>query len=220
MTTWSDDGFGDMEDSTSLRALFDAIAAEDGDLARALLGANPALADEVLSDADLGAMLRDVLAGEGSALEEPNGAQPAIRAAQDTSDSALTPVSPASATDDPGLFTELTRELAPERAAALYRKIVPLLVYELLRTLDQSANVATVQRIVDHLCSPAVQTRLRQCAHVRDGILDELCALLHDTGLRDALDREAVLAIMADCGVTGELMTLVNCIQLIQANAG
>jgi ABC-type Fe3+ transport system substrate-binding protein len=100
-----------------------------------------------------------------------------------------------------------------------------LLVYELLRAVDNSANIATVQRIVDHLCSGEVQAKLRGCPHVRDGILDEISTVLASAGITDArvsgtLNRDEVLAIMSDCGVTGELMTLVNCVRLLKANAG
>lgn len=200
MDTRSEDAFENTGDAAALRALLDAVAAEDGKLARELLRENPALADAALHDDDLAALLRAAIIEDG-AVAVPS---PAI----------------ANTTDDPGLFTELTRELAPERAEALFRKIVPLVVYELLRTLDKSSNVATVQQIVDHLCSPPVQKRLRACEHVRDGILDELSTVLQDAGVRDALDRDAVHAIMVDCGVTSELMTLVNCIRLLQAQAG
>jgi hypothetical protein len=58
--------------------------------------------------------------------------------------------------ETPGVFTDLTRELPPAQARVLFEKIAPLLAYELLRALDQNANVGTVQRVADHLVDPAV----------------------------------------------------------------
>jgi len=205
MATRKDDSFGDTGDADALRFLMDAIAAEDSGLVRELLRENASLAEAVMSDAQVAAAVREVLSEMESITKVPT---------------------PADAdADAPGLFTELTRELSPQRAEALYRKVVPLLVYEMLRALDQSANIATVQQIVDHLCSREMQTKLRGCSHVRDGILDEITTVLASAGInrsadRRALNRDDVLAIMNDCGVTGELMTLVNCVRLLQANAG
>jgi hypothetical protein len=178
--------------------MMDQVAAADPNAARELLRENPALAAVALSDAALMQGMAQAFATDEAAA-----------------DARLTQESEA-----PGLFTELTRTLTPNHAEALYRKIAPLMVYELLRTLDRSADVGTVQRMVDHLCSSDVQGRLRACEHVRDGILDEIATVLRDAGVRDALDRDAVTQIMADCGVLGELATLENCVRLMRAQAG
>jgi hypothetical protein len=197
-----------------VRAIFEAVAGEDAETVRAVLRENAALADAVLGREELRAMMR-ALVGEASHADieellqpvaERVGAGPHEVEAQDTAGE-----------EPPGMFTELTRELSPERAEQLYRKIVPLLVYEILRAVDRSAHVSTVQQIADHLCSREVQERLRACAHVRDGILDELCVELRDHGLRTAMSRRAMLKIMEACGVTGELTALVNCIRLTRA---
>jgi hypothetical protein len=188
----------DASDIRALGQLMDHVAAADLAVAREMLRENPTLADAVLSDAALKQSLAVVL--------------------HDLQADATT--QQATIKEAPGVFTELTRTLTPEHAEALYRKITPLLVYELLRTLDRSADIGTVQRIVDRLCSRAVQDRLRSCAHVRDGILDEIAAVLCDVGLRETLDRQAVQEVMADCGVLGELSTLENCVRLMRTQAG
>lgn len=192
------------DDRASVQRLFATLAGEDPDTVRAVLRDNPALAEAVLGSAELQRLLRAV------------AAEPASPLAGSPAPQVDPPRFPAYA-EPQGIFTELTRELSPERAEQLFRKIAPLVVYELLRALDQNTNIGTVQQVVDHLCSPAVQDRLRACAHVRDGILDELAAVLRDAGLRTAIDRAGIQALMEDCGAAGELKTLVNCIRFTQA---
>jgi len=199
-----------------VRTIFEAVAGEDPETVRAVLRENAALAEAVLGRDELVALMRTLFDEDGDAtirawFTEALPREAAASAAMPSGNI------PEHADEAPGLFTELTRELSPERAEQLYRKVVPLLVYELLRTLDRSANVALVQQIVEHLCSREVQDRLRGCVHVRDGILDELCVVLRDRGVRGVLNRDDVLRVMEACGITGELMTLVNCIRLIRA---
>lgn len=199
------------DERAAVKKLFGWLASEDPAAVRAVLRDNPELAEAVMDSSDLQQLVQHVAAELPPAeLDGPSGRPPALVAFE-----AEAAVPPDAA--PPGIFTELTRALSPERAAQLYRKVVPLVVYELLRALDQNANVATVQQVVDHLSSRAVQERLRAAAHVRDGILDELAFVLRDAGVRAALSREDVQRIIEECGVLGELMTLVRCIRLSQA---
>jgi len=201
-------------DAAVVQRLFASLAADDPEVVRAVLRDNPALAETVLGSEALRRTLQavaDDVWPAGPVLPAESGADDRHPAATDVS-------LVREGDDEPtGLLTELTRELSPQRAEELYRKVAPLLVYELLRKLDENAQVGTVQRVVDHLCSPGVQEHLRACTHVRDGILEELAEVLCRTGVCAELDRAGVQRVMERCGVMGELLTLVRCIRLMQA---
>jgi hypothetical protein len=119
-----------------------------------------------------------------------------------------------------GILTSMTRQLSPERAIELYRKITPVFVYQVLDRLYQSASLRVVHEIVEHLCSDEVQARLRACEHVRDGILDEFCTVLGQSEIRQQLSREDLQHLLEECGAANDLLAMENCIRLASAKAG
>ena len=117
----------------------------------------------------------------------------------------------------PGILTRLTKQLTDKEALELYRGISPRLVLNILGHLDQSMNVARVRQVADHLCRPDVQKRLRASEQVRDQIIDELCLVLNDSGIKQVLNRGVLLEIIEDSGVMNDLIALEACLLRIQA---
>jgi hypothetical protein len=237
----------DAASAAEARALLAAFGAEDPAGLRALLRANADLQAVCLEDAELKNLLRLALADTSDATlvraladarrrlaggsvteseeERVGGTDPAPGVSWPTGAGASAAAGELpTGQETPGVFTDLTRELPPAQARVLFEKIAPLLAYELLRALDQNANVGTVQRVADHLVDPAVQARLRAADHIRDAILDELIAVLRADGVAlpaaITLDRESVFGILQSCGAVTELMTLVNCIRISRSSAG
>jgi hypothetical protein len=119
-----------------------------------------------------------------------------------------------------GILTSLTRQLAPEKAMLLYRKIAPVFVFQILNKLNESASLRDVHRFVDHLCNETVLARLAACEHVRDGILDELRAVMGSSDIRLELSREDLQQILVECGAMQDLVAMENCIRLSASKAG
>jgi hypothetical protein len=119
-----------------------------------------------------------------------------------------------------GILTSLTRHLPPEKAVALYHKIAPAFVYQLLKRLNESASLRVAHQLVDHLCSEGVQQRLRVCAHVRNGILDECRAVLGQSEIRQEISREELQHLLVECGAMHDLIAMENCITLMASKAG
>lgn len=186
-------------DVDPLDGVFDGLESADPAAMSALLRENSALADRYGADERL--MRRVRLALKSS---DPPDRAAAI----------------ASSVRQRGVLTDVTSQLPPEKAVELYRKIAPMLAFGVLRRLDRNARLDTVQAIADHLCDEAVQRRLRASEHARDGIVEELCECLRDAGVKEVLDKDALLAVMEDCGATGDLMAMANCIRLSQVRAG
>lgn len=114
--------------------------------------------------------------------------------------------------DRPGTLTRFTKQLTGEEALELYRQITPRLVLALLVHLDEHADVRLVNRVVDHLCSPDVQDRMRRQRHVRDGIVDELRTALKDSRRDVDVSRDALLTVLEDTGVMKNLFAMEACL--------
>ncbi len=196
----------------ALHALLDDLARLDRRSFDQLLAECPDLADLHQLDADLWDQVREALVDSADA--DPAFARLADQARRQAAGAPLTEH------DAPGVFTDVTRELTPEDAQKLYRKVTPQVVFEVMRSLGQSANVAVAQRITDALCSDQAMARLRARDHVRDGIIEELCRHLDDAPTPIALDRERLLEIMEQCGAMGEVNTMANCIHMTKFKAG
>jgi hypothetical protein len=119
-----------------------------------------------------------------------------------------------------GVLTSMTRQLSPELALELYRKIAPLLAFAVLKHVERSASLDHVQAVAEHLCAEPVQTRLRAAEHVRDALVDELCTVLGDTRIKLGLNRRNLMVIMEESGATADLSAMVNCITLSKVRAG
>jgi hypothetical protein len=206
-------------EQVALHAILEALAASDEAVLARLTAENPDLVEVHLVPPDLRDQIRQALTAEGDPAfarltERTRRRLEDLRAVPSTAAELAdkdTPVSP---------LTYTTGQLTPEQAHALYRKISPLVVFEIMRTLDRSANVAIVQEIADRICSDEVLTRLRACRHVRDGIIDELCRYFGESGIRAVLDRERLLEIMEECGALNDVTTMANCIRMSQVKAG
>ncbi len=128
---------------------------------------------------------------------------------------------PEGASEEPdGILTSLMRQLPPEKAIELYRKITPVFVYQILTRLYGSASLRTVNRIVEVLCGDEAQMRLRECKHVRDGILDEFRSVLGRSEIEHELSREDLQRLLEECGALNDLIVMENCIKLAAAKAG
>lgn len=194
------------------------LAREDSEACDALLKANPSLLDSVEREDDLRERVRAALTGQGDIPLSPQQE----RVANETR-SALARLRDAAAgpdTEPDGILTSMTRQLAPEKAVALYRKITPVFVYQLLGTLERSASLMVVHQIVDHLCSEDVQARLRASEHVRDAILDEFRVVLGQSELGQELSRDSVERLLNDCGAMNDLIAMENCIKLAASRTG
>lgn len=209
-----------------LSALCDELARSDPSAHAALLEACPELLDETLRSQSLGATIRNVLRLALVAPSNPSvpGARAAVRATaaawSTRRDPQAEPVS--SGTEPPGVLTSLTRQLTPERAMDLYRKIAPMLVYQLLHALDARANLSVMHTVVHRLCGDAVQRRLRAAEHVRDVLLEELADSLSASGALDGsrgIGRADVEEALRASGATARLAAMENCIRLA-ARAG
>ncbi len=119
-----------------------------------------------------------------------------------------------------GVLTSLTRQLSPEKALVLYRKIAPILVYNLLQQLIGSAPLDLVGQVTDRLCGPQAQDRLRCAPHVRDAIVNEVSDAVGCSRIQRRLSRQDVLVLLAASGMMNELLIMENCIKLIHAKAG
>ena len=119
--------------------------------------------------------------------------------------------------DSAGVLTQLTAKLSPAEAISLFERIAPRLALEVLNYLDQSVTLDIVQQVVRHLCNADVQLRLRGYAHVRDGIIEELCAVLQNASLRERLDRAVLLKIIEETDMLSVLTTMERCLVVYQA---
>jgi hypothetical protein len=217
-------GFPTTDDERQfLSNLLDTLAREDRVAHDLLLEANPDLAD-TYGEADrlrerIRAALTDPTAA-GRSVERTASVERAraagVRAGPPADVAAASP----SADDPDGILTSLTRHLPPEKAIALYHKIAPAFVYQLLNHLDEGASLRVAHQLVDHLCSAEVQARLRACTHVRDGILDECCAALGRSELRHRPSRDDLQRILVECGAMHDLIAMENCITLVASKAG
>jgi hypothetical protein len=120
----------------------------------------------------------------------------------------------------PGILTSMTRHLSPEKALELYRKIAPVVVYQILDRVNQSTSLRVVHRIVDHLCSSAVQEKLRSVEHVRDAMIDELRSVLGADESAVRLTRAELLAVLEESGAMNDLIAMANCLKLSASKAG
>ncbi len=198
-----------------LSNLLDALAREDCVAHDLLLEANPDLADAYGEADRLRERIRAALTDATEARVErarAAGVRAGLPAAGVTA--------PAAADDPDGILTSLTRHLPPEKAVALYHKIAPAFVYQLLNRLDEGASLRVAHQLVDHLCSAEVQARLRACAHVRDGILDECCAALGRSELSHKPSRDDLQRVLIECGAMHDLIAMENCITLVASKAG
>lgn len=124
------------------------------------------------------------------------------------------------AEESTGVLTSMTRHLSPEKALELYRKIAPLFVYEILNRLNESASLRVVNQLVEHLCSAEVQQRLRGCAHVRSGILEEFRTVLGRSEIRQEVSPEELQRLLEESGALNDLIAMENCIKLTAAKVG
>ena len=211
-------------DYAPLRAILAALEGEDQAAYETLSRENPQLFT-VLPDGGFGAeaiaQIRQALRQEDCATPDVGfsklAAKTIARLTQMREEAAQRGMP---AETDRGVLTDVTRTLTPEMAAALYRKIAPLIVFEILRKLDRSARLDTVHAVTDHLCAGDVLQRLQQCPHASDAIVDELCVCLGDVGLKKELDRASMLEVMEACGVLGDLEAMANCLLLGKTRAG
>ena len=127
---------------------------------------------------------------------------------------------PAADKDPTGIITSLTRQITPEQALALYHDIAPRLVHEVMSYLGHSANLGTVRRAADHLLAEDVQARLRECEHVRDGILEELQAVLEPGDRSRYPTRSELMELMRRSGAERHLVAMANCLTLAGSRAG
>ena len=205
-----------------LSTLLDELAEDDSPAHDALLKANPVLVEHCGQSDIIRERIRAVLVGqeattlwrEQERLIEQANASAAQRRARTAPASSLGRVQ-----EPAGILTSMTRKLPPDRAIELYRKIAPTVVHQLLNELYPSANLAVVQRFVDHLCSADVQVRLRACDHVRDGILHELCMVLGQPDIRQEVDREDLQRVLEECGAMDGLIAMENCIRVAASKA-
>ncbi len=156
---------------------------------------------------DVSAAVRVMKAGAADFFEKPFDGEALLRCIH----KAIEDQEPA------GLLTRVTRQLTVEEARELFRVTAPHLVLGILEHLDRSANVATVNRIAEHLCRADVQGRLRNGKHVRDKIVGELCHVLGDSGIRQILDRHKLLEIIEKSGVMNSLTAMEACCLRIEA---
>lgn len=119
-----------------------------------------------------------------------------------------------------GMLTSLTHRLPPEQAMELFRRITPVLVYQILERLNDSAHIPIVRRFVDHFCSAEVQARLRNCEHVREGILEEFCRVLGSSEIRRTISAGELEQLLLEGGAMHELLVMENCIKLVSSRAG
>jgi len=208
-----------------LSMLLDSLAAEDPAELEELLRDNPSLTSCLGGDELLMERVREVLLAEAPAGDAEFGrivadTRAALAARRDADVLAPAVPLPALHTEQNGILTSVSRKLEPAEALKLYRKIAPLLVFEILKVLDKSASLEVVHRLADHLCSEPIQERLRNSEHAREQIVSELCQLLCDSGIKKALNREALLDILEGCGAMESLNAMDNCIRLSQTKAG
>ena len=206
-----------------LSDLLNGLAEEDQAAHDALVQANPDLVEDYGETDDLRGRLRVVLTGQtGTPLspEQRSLAERTKAALAEYRAEAGRTVPSGAADEAPGILTSMTRQLPPEKAVELYRKITPTFVYEVLNRLNESASLRVVHQLVDHLCSEEVQRRLRGCEHVRDGILDEFCTVLGQSDIRPDISREELQGVLDDSGAMNDLIAMENCIKLAASKAG
>jgi hypothetical protein len=207
-------------DQAWLTRLWDRFAAADPQGFEQIAASNPTLV-EAFGGTDVG--MRQLRA----ALTPPAGANLEARFAESAASVAASPgesgdaahVFFANPAEIHGLLTSVTRSLSPARALELYRTIAPHVVYETLRTIDAAVRLETVLSVAEHLCSDAVQARLRAEKHVRDALIDELGAAVQDSGIREKLDRVRLQEILEQCGAMRHVVAMSNCIKLARAKA-
>lgn len=116
-----------------------------------------------------------------------------------------------------GVLTRITKQLMPKEAHELYRAILPRLILGIIGHLDRSANVATVGQIVDEMCRTEILNRLRSDQCVRDRIVEEISAVLNDSGIKQRLSREKLLEIIETSGVMNNLLAMEACLSCVEA---
>lgn len=210
------------EERAALRSVLEKVAAEDPDSLKAFLRGNPLFAEEYRRGEDCLRLLHRALAEKTKAGNDPEWAGLLVGLARRCpagSASAVDIRSP-SVREDAGILTDIARQLPPDQIMQLYRKIAPLVVFEILKLLTHSTSLEKVNEIADHLCNEETQERLRKSEHVRDGLLDELRFLLGDAVVDRVLTRERLLEVLHDCGAMNDLIAMENCIKLSRAKAG
>ena len=206
-----------------LSYLLDELAEHDRAAHDALLKANPDWAEHYGESGDLRERIRAVLTGQAGIpmspaqerlIERTKASWDRCRADSGRSASGAAPDEPT------GILTSVTRQVPPERALELYRKITPGFVYQVLSRLNESASLRAVQQVVEHLCGEEVQARLRACRHVRDGIIDELRTVLSRSEIRQEMSRDDLQHLLEESGAMSDLVAMENCIKLAATKVG
>ncbi|MCK6483277.1 MAG: response regulator [Phycisphaerae bacterium] len=119
--------------------------------------------------------------------------------------------------DAEGVLTRMTRRLSDRDARELYQAMLPKLALAVLARLERANNMAVVRAVVEHFTRSETLHRLRACAHVRDGILDELGRVLKDYSAIRTLDRRLMTDLINDSGVMNALLAVEACLQRLNA---
>ena len=202
-----------------LRDLMDRLADQEPEALEELIAADPERVDQYAQADDLRDRLRAALTERAQEGGNPADQQ-IVRSIQAALAAQRQRATGDRTAEPPGILTSVTRQLPPEKAIELYRKITPVFVYQVLSRLDESTSLRVVHEIVDHLCSEPVQQRLQSCEHVRDGILEELRLVLGRSDIDRQITRETLHDVLEESGATNDLMAMENCIRLARSKAG
>ncbi len=209
------------EERTFVSSFLKTLASEDMDTMVEILTANPGWVEAIQEDDGVLERVGDALSGKlGLTPAQQQIAADVQRSLLERAHAAPSTTAGQRVDQQTGILTTVTRQLPPEKAVELYRKIAPVFVYQLLNRIDESTSLRVVHSLVDHLCHPDVQTRLREHEHVRDAIMDEFCAILGQSELHRKISRSQIDTILEECGAMDELITMENCIKLIANRAG
>lgn len=206
-----------------LSGFLDELEREDPAAAAALLESNPQWVEYWGASGDLRGRVWAALTGQSGTPLSPEQKRliERTRASRPEYDVGSKRTMPDGVSEEPaGILTSLMRRVPPEKAIELYRKITPVFVYQVLTRLNESASLRTVNRIVEHLCGDEAQLRLRECEHVRDGILDEFRSVLGRSEIGHEISREDLQRLLEECGALNDLIVMENCIKLAAAKAG
>ncbi len=206
-----------------LSDLLDELAEQDGGAHDALLEAHPHWVEHYGASDNLRERIRAALTGRvGTPLSrEQKRVIERTRASWEEYRAHAGPELPGGTPDETtGVLTSMTRQLSPEKALELYRKIAPLFVYEILNRLNESTSLRVVNQLVEHLCSADVQQHLSACAHVGSGILEEFRTVLGRSEIRQEVSPEELQRLLEESGALNDLIAMENCIKLGAAKVG
>ena len=95
-----------------------------------------------------------------------------------------------------------------------------MFVHRVLDRLGLGTELGLVHRIVAHLCEASTQQRLREQAHVRDGIVAEFRLVLGADVVTEELTRARMDVLLEESGALDDLEAMENCLKLAGQKAG